>query len=69
MVDHLFESLRVRAVRANIDTRNLPSIRLVERLGSIQERLILQADHFKGTVRDELVYLRLEETIDPSSLP
>ena len=69
VVDHLFESVRVRAIRANIDTRNLASIRLVERLGFVRESLVLQADHFKGAASDELVFLRLEETIDPSSLP
>ena len=69
VVDHLFESLRVRAVRTNIDTRNLASIRRVEHLGFIRESLILQADHARGAASDERVYLRLEETIDPSSLP
>lgn len=69
VVRHLFESHRVRAVRANIDTRNLASIRLVERLGFLHERLILQADHFKGAVSDERVFLRTHKTIDPSSLP
>lgn len=69
VVDHLFESLHVRAVRANIDTRNLASIRLVERLDFLPEKLILQADYFKGSASDERVFLRLEKTIDPSSLP
>ena len=69
VVDHLIESLRVPAVRTNIDTRNLASIRLVQRLESVQKSLVLQADCFKGAASDELVFLRLEETIDPSSLP
>ncbi|MFS8066852.1 MAG: GNAT family N-acetyltransferase [Byssovorax sp.] len=69
VVDHLFESVRVGAVRANIDTRNLASIRLIERLGFVQKSLVIQADHFKGAASDELVFVRLEETIDPSSLP
>jgi RimJ/RimL family protein N-acetyltransferase len=69
VVDHLFESLDVTAVRANIDTRNLASIRLVERLGFLQESLVFQADRFKGSVSDERVFVRREKTIDPSSLP
>jgi RimJ/RimL family protein N-acetyltransferase len=69
VVDHLFESHRVRTVRANIDTRNLAAIRLVKRLGFLQERLVLQADRFKDTVSDEWVFARTHKTIDPSGLP
>ena len=49
--------------------RSLASIRLVEHLGFIHEILVLQADHLKGAASAERVHLRLEETIDPSSLP
>ena len=69
VIDHLFESLRARAVRTNIDTRNSASIRRIGRLDFVQESLVLQADPFKGAASDERGYLRLEETIDPSSLP
>lgn len=69
VVDHLFESHGVGTVRANIDTRNLAPIRLVERLGFLQERLVLQADRFKGTVSNEWVFARGKKTIDPSGLP
>jgi len=69
VVDHLHRALRVRAVQANIDSRNLASIRLVERLGFIRESLVLEADHFKGSGSDELVFTRVEKRFDPSSLP
>lgn len=69
MVDHLIRIGPRGAVRANIDTRNLASLRLLERPDFVQKSLVLQADHFKGAASDELVFVRLEETIDPSSLP
>ena len=69
VVDHLHRALGVPAVQANIDSRNLASIRLVERLGFVRKSLILKADHFKGSASDEVVFSRVEKRFDPSSLP
>lgn len=68
VVDHLLGALRRRSVRANIDTRNVASIRLAKRLGFVHETRILEASRFKGTVSDEDVYSRVGERFDPSSL-
>ncbi|MGI4856428.1 MAG: GNAT family N-acetyltransferase [Janthinobacterium lividum] len=43
-------------VDAEIDTRNLASIRTIERLGFERVRVVPQADHFKGAASDEFHY-------------
>ena len=52
----LKEEYQVRQTKAWIDTRNLPSIRLVEKLGFKQIEFIESADYFKGSQSDEFVY-------------
>jgi ribosomal-protein-alanine N-acetyltransferase len=60
MIAHLKDELETRVVRALVDTRNAPSIRLLERLGFERKRTIKDADHFKGATSDEYEYeLRL----------
>ena len=56
MLDFLFESYQVTAVSALIDTRNTPSIRLVESLGFARVDTIKGADFFKRAVSDEYRY-------------
>ena len=56
MLDLLFESYQVTAVSALIDTRNMPSIRLVKSLGFLRVDTIRRADFFKGAVSDEYRY-------------
>ena len=46
-------------VKAWIDTRNLASIALVEKLGLQRVERIENADHFKGTRSDEFVFFRV----------
>jgi [ribosomal protein S5]-alanine N-acetyltransferase len=48
----------VREARALLDTRNEASWRLMERLGFRRNRLIKDADQFKGASSDEYEYLR-----------
>lgn len=43
-------------VDAEIDTRNVASIRTIERLGFERVRLVPDADHFKGATSDEYHY-------------
>ncbi len=49
-------SFRLARVDAEIDTRNAPSIALVEKLGFVRTRLVPHADEFKGAVSDEYYY-------------
>jgi RimJ/RimL family protein N-acetyltransferase len=52
----LVEGYGVREIRAQVDTRNERSIRLLERLGFERTALFPQADFFKGMSSDEYVY-------------
>ena len=54
-LEHL-KILRVSRLEANIDTRNLKSQRLVERLGFERVEEVKGADEFKGGVSDEYRY-------------
>jgi RimJ/RimL family protein N-acetyltransferase len=53
---HLVAHYQVSRVEAEIDTRNVASIHLVERLGFIRVSLTPQADFFKGAYSDEYRY-------------
>lgn len=48
----------VTFLTAYVDTRNAPSIRLLERLGFSRKEYVAQADYFKGAWSDEYVYVR-----------
>jgi ribosomal-protein-alanine N-acetyltransferase len=58
LIGELFAAQPVDTVRALIDTRNTPSIRLAEALGLRRVGLIREADVFKGRSSDEFVYER-----------
>ena len=57
----LFDAYRVAAVRAEVDTRNQASWKLLERLGFIRTALRPAADYFKGSSSDEYTYDLTEE--------
>jgi ribosomal-protein-alanine N-acetyltransferase len=57
----LFGAYRVPAVRAEVDTRNQASWKLLERLGFIRTALHPAADYFKGGSSDEYSYDLTEE--------
>lgn len=46
----------VSAVLAYLDTRNVASMKLVEKIGFRRDRIIEKADYFKGSSSDEYVY-------------
>jgi RimJ/RimL family protein N-acetyltransferase len=56
-----FEGLGLHRVIGRCDARNLPSARLMERLGMRQEAHFVHSEWFKGRWGDELVYAMLEE--------
>jgi len=56
VLTHLFDDHQVSVVAAEIDTRNDPSIRLVEALGFVRVAIVPDADSFKGTTSDEYRY-------------
>lgn len=56
LLDHLFKDYKVNVVSAEIDTRNIGSISLVEALGFKRVSTHLNADFFKGSVSHEYRY-------------
>jgi RimJ/RimL family protein N-acetyltransferase len=56
VIAHLFEDYHVSRVAAELDTRNIASIRLVEALRFARVATTPGADFFKGTVSDEYRY-------------
>jgi ribosomal-protein-alanine N-acetyltransferase len=61
LLPRLREVYGVIQFRAEIDTRNRASIRLIESLGFKRERLVRAADEFKGAVSDEYHYVTGEQ--------
>lgn len=58
MLSHIHEATGITQGLAYVDTRNQPSIRLLERLRFIRRRTLKGADFFKGEVSDEYEYER-----------
>ena len=62
MLNHLFSSYPITGLRAEMDTRNHGSVRLVESLGFIHETTTVGADYFKGMSSDEFTYTTTRES-------
>ncbi|MEK6261631.1 MAG: GNAT family protein [Planctomycetota bacterium] len=58
VIDELVQGYGVGEIRAQVDTRNAPSIRLLERLSFQRIGNIHRADYFKDAWSDEYVYVR-----------
>ena len=56
VINTLFTQYRVTEIIAEVDTRNVASSKLLERLAFERVRLKAQADFFKGAYSDEYVY-------------
>jgi [ribosomal protein S5]-alanine N-acetyltransferase len=55
-IDYAFRSLGVHKIRANCDSANTPSVRVMQKCGMIKEAELLQHRYKDGTWRDELQY-------------
>lgn len=64
LLDFLASGWGVREAAAQVDTRNLASIRLLTRLGFRQTGFTPHADEFRGEVSDEFTY-RLRLPLSP----
>ena len=49
-------NMDLRVIKAWIDTRNIASIKLVEKIGMQRVGFVQKADHFKGSDSDEFIY-------------
>jgi RimJ/RimL family protein N-acetyltransferase len=58
---YLFDELGMRRVRANCDPRNLPSWRILERVGMRREAHMLRSTWIKGEWTDDYWYAMLAE--------
>ena len=56
VINHVFSQYPTPLLAANMDTRNVASIRLVESLGFERRAFIPSADAFKGMTSDEFRY-------------
>ena len=55
VVDWAFRDLRLHRIEADVDPRNAPSVRALERLGFVREGLLRERWHVAGEVSDSLL--------------
>lgn len=56
VLGYAFTKLGLRRIEADIDPRNLPSCRLVERFGFVREGLLRERWHVNGEICDSAIY-------------
>lgn len=71
VIEHLFNERGMRRLEADIDPRNRPSCRLVEKFGFVQEGLLRQRWQLNGELCDSALYglLRQDYTPPPQGAP
>ena len=60
-INYIFDELGKRRIVASIDSRNRPSIRLIERLGFCKKGLIKENSELNSEWVDDLVYAMLKD--------
>jgi len=61
LVEYLFEKRGVERVQAKVLPENLPSVKLLERVGMKKEARLIKGVSVKGRLRDVLIYAILKE--------
>ena len=56
LLNYAFDELNLRRIEADVDPRNGPSIRTLERLGFQQEGYLRERWHVNGEIQDSLFY-------------
>ena len=56
LIDHAFDVLNLRRLEADVDPRNGPSIRTLERLGFQREGFLRERWHVEGEIQDAFFY-------------
>jgi RimJ/RimL family protein N-acetyltransferase len=56
LLNYCFEDLKLRRLEADVDPRNNPSIRTLERLGFQKEGFLRERWHVNGEIQDALFY-------------
>lgn len=60
ITDFLFDELGKERITASVDPRNLPSVRLMERLGFRQQAHLKESYYMRGVWEDELIFERVK---------
>jgi RimJ/RimL family protein N-acetyltransferase len=55
LIEYAFDDLELHRLGADVDPRNEPSIRLLERLGFQREGLLRERYHLAGEIQDSLI--------------
>lgn len=61
ITDFLFDDLGKARITASVDPRNLPSVRLMERLGFRLQAHLKESYCMRGVWEDELIFLQMKE--------
>lgn len=61
ITDFLFDDLGKACITASVDPRNLPSVRLMERLGFRQQAHLKESYYIHGVWEDELIFVQMKE--------
>ncbi|HEX2268407.1 MAG TPA: GNAT family N-acetyltransferase [Pyrinomonadaceae bacterium] len=64
LIVHAFETVKLRRLEADVDPRNTPSIRTLERLGFQREGFLRERWHVEGEIQDALFYGLLKREWD-----
>lgn len=64
ITDFLFDELGKERITASVDPRNLPSVRLMERIGFRQQAHLKESYYTHGVWEDELIFAQLKEDRD-----
>lgn len=64
LIDHAFETVKLRRLEADVDPRNAPSIRTLERLGFQREGFLRERWHVEGEIQDAYFYGLLKHEWD-----
>ena len=64
LVIHAFETVQLRRLEADVDPRNTPSIRTLERLGFQREGFLRERWHVEGEIQDAYFYGLLKHEWD-----
>jgi len=55
LIEHAFDDLELHRLEADVDPRNEPSLRLLERLGFRREGLLRERYHLAGEIQDSVM--------------
>ena len=64
IMDYTFKILEVNRIEAAVSTRNLASIKLLEKLNFTKEGVLRQRSHWKGSYHDMIMYSILRKELD-----